>query len=62
MTQVVQPTDAQKAALDELKEESAKAVDLLKGACPNNLPSIPTGRLDQARDHARCGQDRAPGT
>jgi len=41
----VQPTDAQKAALDELKAESRKAIDLLKGACPNDLPSIPTGRL-----------------
>ena len=45
ISQVVQPTDAQRAALDELKAESAKAIDLLKGACPNDLPSIPTGRL-----------------
>jgi hypothetical protein len=45
ISQVVQPTDAQKAALDELKAESRKAIDLLKGACPNDLPSIPTGRL-----------------
>jgi hypothetical protein len=41
----VQPTDVQRAALDELKAESAKAINLLKGACPNDLPSIPTGRL-----------------
>ena len=45
ISQVVQPTDAQRVALDELKAESAKAIDLLKNACPNDLPSIPTGRL-----------------
>jgi hypothetical protein len=45
ISQVVQPTDAQQAALDELKAESGKAIDLLKSACPNDLPSIPTGRL-----------------
>jgi hypothetical protein len=45
ISQVVQPTDAQRPALDELKAESAKAIDLLKSACPNDLPSIPTGRL-----------------
>jgi hypothetical protein len=45
ISQVVQPTDAQRTALEELKAESAKAIDLLKSACPNELPSIPTGRL-----------------
>ena len=45
ISQVVQPTDVQRPALDELKAESAKAIDLLKSACPNDLPSIPTGRL-----------------
>jgi hypothetical protein len=45
ISQVVQPTDTQRPALDELKAESAKAIDLLKSGCPNDLPSIPTGRL-----------------
>ena len=45
ISEVVQPTDAQRAALEEFKVESAKAVELLKGACPNDLPSTPTGRL-----------------
>ena len=40
ISQVVQPTDAQRAALDELKAESAKAIDLLKGACPNAPSTI----------------------
>ena len=42
---VVQPTDAQRPALDELRAASAKAIDMLKSGCPKDLPSIPTGRL-----------------
>jgi hypothetical protein len=45
ISQVVEPTDAQRAALDEFKSASAKSIDILKAACPNDLPSIPTGRL-----------------
>src|SRR5262249_17039935 len=43
ISEVVQPTTAN--ALDELRAASAKAVDMLKSGCPNDLPSIPTGRL-----------------
>jgi ABC-type transporter MlaC component len=46
VSEIVQPTDAQRAALDELKGASAKAIDILKAACPKDLPSIPTGRLE----------------
>jgi len=42
ISEVVQPTDAQRTALDELRAASAKAVDMLS---PKDLPSIPTGRL-----------------
>ena len=45
ISQVVQPTDAQRPALDALRTASAKAVDILKAGCPNDLPSTPTGRL-----------------
>jgi hypothetical protein len=45
ISEVVEPTDAQRAALDELRAASAKAVDMLKSGCPKDLPSIPTGRL-----------------
>ncbi len=45
ISEVIQPTDAQRAALDELKEATSKAVDMLRAACPNDLPSVPTGRL-----------------
>jgi hypothetical protein len=31
--------------LDDLKAATAKAVGILQGACPNDLPSTPTGRL-----------------
>jgi LTXXQ motif family protein len=45
ISEVVQPTAAQRPALDELRAASAKAMDMLKAGCPNDLPSIPTGRL-----------------
>jgi hypothetical protein len=41
----VQPTEAQRPALDELRAASQKAIDILKAGCPNDLPSTPTGRL-----------------
>ena len=45
IAEVVQPTDAQRTLLDVLRAANAKAIDILKGACPKDLPSIPTGRL-----------------
>jgi hypothetical protein len=42
---VVEPTDAQRPALEELRAASAKAIDMLKIGCPKDLPSVPTGRL-----------------
>jgi len=45
ISEVVQPTDAQRPGLEELRAASAKAVDMLKAGCPKDLPSIPTGRL-----------------
>jgi LTXXQ motif family protein len=45
ISQVVQPTEAQRAALDELRAASEKAISILKAGCPNDLPSTPTGRL-----------------
>ena len=45
ISEVVQPTDAQRAALDELRAASAKAIDMLKSSCPRDLPNTPTGRL-----------------
>jgi LTXXQ motif family protein len=45
ISEVVEPADAQRPALDELRTASAKAIDMLKAGCPKDLPSIPTGRL-----------------
>jgi LTXXQ motif family protein len=45
ISEIVQPTEAQRPALDELRAASAKAIDMLKAGCPKDLPSIPTGRL-----------------
>jgi len=46
ISEAVEPNEAQRAALDELNAATAKSIDILKGACPNDLPSIPTGRLN----------------
>jgi LTXXQ motif family protein len=45
ISEVVQPTEVQRPALDELRGASQQAMDLLKAGCPNDLPSTPTGRL-----------------
>jgi hypothetical protein len=45
IAETVQPTEAQLAELDALNDASAKALAMLKDACPNDLPSTPTGRL-----------------
>src|SRR5215469_4828282 len=45
ISEIVQPTAAQRPALDELRAASAKAMEMLKSGCPKDLPSIPTGRL-----------------
>jgi LTXXQ motif family protein len=49
ITQTINPNEAQQAALNELKDGTAKAVDLLQSACPDELPSTPTGRLAAMR-------------
>src|SRR5262249_20065694 len=45
ISEVGEPTDAQRPGLDELRSASAKAVEILQSGCPRDLPSIPTGRL-----------------
>jgi LTXXQ motif family protein len=45
----VEPNDAQRAILDELRNATAQALDQLKVACPTELPSTPTGRLAAMR-------------
>jgi len=49
ITQVVEPSDAPRALLDELKSATANAVETMKSACPSDLPDTPTGRLTAMR-------------
>jgi hypothetical protein len=41
----IQPNQGQQAALNELKDATANAVNALQSGCPEELPSTPTGRL-----------------
>jgi hypothetical protein len=43
--QVIQPNDAQRAALDELANASLKAAQGIKAACPTQISLTATGRL-----------------
>jgi hypothetical protein len=43
---VVQPTDTQLDALDQLDEALMKAVDILSQACPTAVAQTPVGRLE----------------
>src|SRR5512132_70471 len=49
IAQTVGPDDTQRAILDELKDATAKALGILKAACPTALPSTPTGRIEAMR-------------
>jgi hypothetical protein len=53
ISDVVQPTEAQRPALDELRAASQKAMDILKAGCPSDLPSTPTGRLAAMESRVR---------
>jgi hypothetical protein len=46
--EAVKPNDAQKASLDELKNASAKAADIITKDCPATIPVKPTERLELA--------------
>jgi hypothetical protein len=49
IAETVEPDAAQRAALDELQAAAANAVAMLQSACPDALPSTPTGRLAAMR-------------
>jgi len=54
VSEVVQPTEAQRPALDELRAASQKAIDILKAGCPKDLPSTPTGRLSAMESRVKA--------
>ena len=43
---VVRPTDAQRAKLDALQNAATQGADLIKAACPTEVPSTPPARLE----------------
>jgi hypothetical protein len=43
---LVNPNDAQRAALDNLRNASAKAAEIVAAACPREFPASATGRLE----------------
>jgi hypothetical protein len=45
----VEPNEVQRAALEALRAATGQALDILKTACPTDLPSTPTGRLEGMR-------------
>ena len=49
IAQAVGPDDTQRAALDGLKEATAKSLAILQSNCPTALPSTPTARLAAMR-------------
>jgi len=42
----VHPAESQRAALDDLKQASATAIETLRSACPTGIPANPLARLD----------------
>ncbi len=50
----VQPTDAQRAALQDLKNATASAGEKLKSSCPTETAFTPVGRLDIAEQRFRA--------
>ena len=49
ISKTIEPSEAQQAALAEFKDASGKAIEALRAACPNDLPSTPPGRMDAMR-------------
>jgi LTXXQ motif family protein len=54
IAQQVQPDQTQQALLDELKAATAQAVEMLRSACPSDLPSTPTARIAAVRQRVEA--------
>jgi hypothetical protein len=52
--QLAQPTDEQRAALDELGTASVEAARIVKTACPTDVPPTPVGRLDAVQQRVQA--------
>ena len=49
IAETVKPDQAQQSALNDLKDATARVVSVLQSACPDELPSTPTGRIEAMR-------------
>jgi hypothetical protein len=49
IAQTIEPDQVQEAALNDLKDGAAKALQALQSACPDDLPSTPPGRFATMR-------------
>jgi hypothetical protein len=54
LEQVVQPTAAQRGALDDLKGAAARATATLRAACPTNPTATPVARLEAMGQRVRA--------
>ena len=55
----VNPTDDQEKALNALQDATSKAVSILQGACPDETPITPPGRLDAMEKRLKAMIDAA---
>jgi hypothetical protein len=46
LERLIRPTDAQRAKFDEFKEASNKAADMMRAACPTDIPATMPGRME----------------
>jgi hypothetical protein len=54
IAQQIKPDQGQQALLDDLKAATAQALDILRAACPSDLPGTPTGRLAAMRSRVEA--------
>ena len=55
LERAVQPTEAQRPALDELKSASQKAAEIISAACPRELSQSPVARLEAMEKRLDAG-------
>jgi hypothetical protein len=49
IAEAVNPDDSQRALLNDLRDAATRAITLLRSACPDELPSTPSGRMAAMR-------------
>jgi nucleotide-binding universal stress UspA family protein len=54
MQQLAQPTDKQRAALDELGNASVQAAQIVKASCPTEISSTTVGRIDALQQRVQA--------